>query len=396
MKRVLSGLRPTGRPHIGNLLDALNNWRNLQDKYDCFFFVADWHFLTTAVEDIKNLPETIVDMVVDWMAVGIDPEKCTIFVQSNIKQHAELHLLFSMLISVSRLLRNPTFKEHVAELKLKELRKEKKKTVERIADATIERFLELVGEGFEKEKLKEKEYREILKVRLKESLLEGAFSIMGAEEEEISYGHLVSYGYLGYPVLQAADILIYKADYVPVGGDQLPHLELAREIAKRFNSIFSPVFPLPEPLLTSFPRVPGTDNRKMSKSYGNAILVTEDPNVLLEKVMGMYTDPEKIRKNDPGHPQRCPVFAYHQMFNKSKEMEIKEECTLGKRGCVQCKKEVAKAMIEYLAPYREKRNQILSEKKKITEVLKEGNKRAKEIAERTMEEVREAMSMWRD
>ncbi|RKZ21399.1 tryptophan--tRNA ligase [bacterium] len=322
MKRLLSGLRPTGKIHIGNLYGALSNWVKLQEEYRCFYEVADWHALTTAYQDTSNLRSLIKETVIDWISVGIDPEKSVLFVQSEVKEHAELHLLFSMLVTVSRLERNPTLKEMVRDMELQEQ---------------------------------------------------------------------VSYGLLGYPVLQAADILIYRPDVVPIGEDQRAHLELTREIARRFNHLYGKVFPEPEPIFSSFPKVPGIDRRKMSKSYGNAIFVADEPDEIKKKVMQAFTDPEKIKKNDPGHPEGCVVFAYHQIFNPGVS-ELEKECKRGNIGCVACKKRCAELMAKALEPYREKRREL--EREDIEGILREGARRARVVAGETMEMVREAMRLW--
>ena len=323
-KRVLSGQRPTGRLHLGNLEGALRNWVKLQDEYDCFFFVADWHALTTDYEHTDRLGQNILEMLCDWLAAGLDPKKCTIFQQSRMPEHAELHLLFSMLVTVPRLERNPTVKEMVRDL--------------------------------------------------------------GLEDR-------VSYGLLGYPVLQAADILIYRADYVPVGKDQLPHLELCREIARRFNRLYEPIFPEPEPLLTEHPYIPGIDGRKMSKSYGNAIFLSDPPDEIRSKVRRMFTDPRKVRMGDPGHPDECPVFALHSVYNPGGLGEIRATCESGERGCVRCKEELADVLVEALRPIRERREEFAKNPGEIWRILREGSERAREVAAETMRMVRKAMRM---
>jgi len=290
MKRVLSGLRPTGKIHIGNYFGALINWVNLQKEYECFYEVADWHVLTTDYKNTEKIKEYIIEAVCDWISIGIDPEKSVIFIQSKVKEHAELYLLFGMLISIARLERNPTVKEQVRDLGL---------------------------------------------------------------EENISYGHL------GYPVLQASDILIYKANLVPVGEDQLPHIEITREIARRFNYLYGETFPLPEPILTKTPRVPGIDGKaRMSKSLNNTIFVDEEPEELERKIMKAYTDPMKIKLGDPGHPDGCVVFAYHSLIDGKENPEIREGCESGKLGCVECKKNCINKMVSFLAPFREKKKEL--------------------------------------
>lgn len=390
-KRVLSGMRATGKLHIGNLFGALENWKKLQDEYECFFFVADWHALTTNYENSKNLRPFTQDIVIDWLTAGIDPEKAVLFVQSDIKEHAELHLIFSMLVTLSRLLRNPTFKEYIQDMKTQELRSSGKRYLEDAAIAASGVGLEFLEE--KNWKITSQDDKSVLKARMKEAVFDSLVKSKG-EEVELPYGSLVSYGFLGYPVLQAADILIYRPGFVPVGEDQLPHLELTREIARKFNSTYKEVFPVPEPILTRFPRIPGTDNRKMSKSYKNTILISDSPDMIREKVSKMYTDPSKIRRNDPGHPEECPVYAFHEIFNPEGAPDVKEECKKGLRGCVACKKEVSLKMVEFLAPYRKKRENLERNPKKVREILEEGAEKARREARDTMEKVREAMKFW--
>ncbi len=321
---ILSGMRPTGALHLGNYFGALENWVKLQDDYDCFFFVADWHALTTGYEDTSEIKNNINDLVIDWISAGLDPEKCTIFLQSKVKEHAELHLLFSMTTPLSWLLRCPTYKDQLNQMKDK---------------------------------------------------------------------NITTYGFLGYPNLQAADILIYKAGFVPVGEDQLPHLELTREVARRFNFFYGEVFPEPQPILTKAKVLPGTDGRKMSKSYGNTIAISDSPDTVRKKVSTMVTDPARIKKDDPGHPEVCTVFSFHKVFNESEIPQIEEQCRGGKIGCVQCKRNLADKMAEYLGPIYERRQKILEKPEIVKEVLHEGNKRAENAAKKTMEDVRSAMKI---
>lgn len=321
---ILSGMRPTGALHLGNYFGALENWVKLQDDYDCYFFVADWHALTTGYEDTSAVKNNINDLVVDWISAGLDPEKCTIFLQSKIKEHAELHLLFSMTTPLSWLLRCPTYKDQLNQLKDK---------------------------------------------------------------------NITTYGFLGYPNLQAADILIYKAGFVPVGEDQLPHLELTREIARRFNFFYGEVFPEPQPILTKAKVLPGTDGRKMSKSYGNTIALSDSPDDIKKKVSTMVTDPARIKKDDPGHPEVCTVFSFHKVFNEGELPAIEEQCRGGKIGCVQCKRNLADKMTACLEPIYERRQKLLEKPEIVKEVLHEGNKRAEAVAKKTMEDVRSAMKI---
>ncbi len=321
---MLSGMRPTGKLHLGNYLGALENWVKLQDEYECFFFIADWHALTTGYEDTSELKSNIIDMVTDYLSAGLDPEKCTIFVQSAVKEHAELHLLFSMITPLSWLYRCPTYKDQLQQMK----------------------------------------------------------------DRNIS-----TYGFLGYPCLQAADILIYKPEAVPVGEDQLPHVELTREIARRFNYLYGEVFPEPQSVLTKAKVLPGTDGRKMSKSYNNTIALSDDPETVRKKVMSMVTDPARIRKDDPGHPEVCTVFAYHTVLNEEGVAETEAMCRAGTIGCVQCKKNLYSKMAEKLMPIYEKRQELLSRHGYIREVVENGNARAAKTAQKTMAEVRKAMKI---
>lgn len=333
MKRVLSGMRPTGRLHLGHLLGALSNWKKLQEEYACLYMVADWHALTSEYKDTSRLRENIFEVVIDWLSAGIDPQRCTIFRQSDILEQAELHLLLSCITPLGWLERNPTHKEQLREL----------------------------------------------------------------GEEKLS-----TYGFLGYPVLQAADILIYKGQVVPIGEDQLPHLELTREITRRFNHLYGKIFPEPRAILTKVPRLPGLDGRKMSKSYGNCIYLSDSQQEVAKKVMNMFTDPDKIRKDDPGHPEghpgeeekgKCVVFAFHKAFNQPCLEAIREECEKGSRGCVLCKKELIDILEQVLSPIREKRATLEAHPEEVAKLLAKGKEEAGKIAKKTMEEVRRAMKL---
>lgn len=327
--RILSGMRPTGKLHLGNYVGALQNWVSLQDEYENFHMVADWHALTTGTESTEEIQSNTYEMVLDWLAAGIDPAKSPVFVQSHVKEHAELFLLFSMLVTKARLERNPTLKDQVRDL--------------------------------------------------------------GIEEATISYGHL------GYAALQAADILVYRANVVPVGEDQVPHIEITREIARRFNYLYcqgkEPVFPEPEARLTKFPRLRGLDGNRMSKSVGNTILLSDSPEEILAKVRTAYTDPLKIRKNDPGHPEGCVVFEYHRLFNASEAPTIDRLCRAGELGCVEDKKHLAEIMAERLALLRERRAELARDPDKVWDVIHDGDRRAREEARQTMARVREAMHL---
>lgn len=323
-KRILSGMRPTGKLHLGHLVGALENWVALQGDYENFHLIADYHALTTN-PDSSNIHQNSLEMLIDWLAAGLDPEKSPMFRQSQIKEHTELHLIFSMLITAARLERNPTVKEQVRDLNI----------------------------------------------------------------ENISYGHL------GYPVLQAADILLYKGEVVPVGEDQVPHVEITREIARRFNTQYKAVFPMPEPKLTKFPRLPGLDgNAKMSKSAGNTILLSDSPQTIRKKMSRAVTDPQKIRKGDPGRPEICLVFyAYHKKFNPAELSMIERDCRSGALGCVDCKANAANHIIDALAPFREKRAYYEKHVSEAKDILLEGEQRAKKVARQTMAEVHDAMRL---
>ena len=326
-KRILSGMRPTGRLHLGNLHGALQNWVDIQntDTYDCFYFVADWHALTSDYKDTSLVREYSLDMVVDWLSVGLDPAQSTLFVQSEVKEHAELFLLLSMITPLSWLERNPTYKEM---------------------------------------------------------------------QDELSNKDLSTFGFLGYPVLQAADIIMYKAYGVPVGVDQLPHVELTREIARRFNFLYREIFPVPEPLLAEVPKLMGLDGRKMSKSYENTIYLRDRGDVLREKVTSMFTDPQRMRRKDPGRPDICNAFPFHTIYSPASEVtEIADACRTAAIGCVECKKRLAARIAEGMAPIHERQDHYLNHLDDVREIMADGTRRATEIARQTMEQVREAVKI---
>ncbi len=325
-QRVLSGMRPTGALHLGHYLGALGNWVRLQDEYECFYFVADWHAVSTMYEHTETLAANTAEIVLDWLAVGLDPRRSTLFLQSAILQHAEIFLLLSMITPIPWLERVPSYKE----------------------------------------------------VR-----------------QNLSDHDLSTVGFLSYPLLQTADIVIYKAHFVPVGEDQLPHLELSREIVRRFADIFGrAVFPEPAALLTEAPRVPGTDGRKMSKSYGNAIFLKDGPEAVWEKLRPMVTDPARIRRSDPGDPDKCPVWDLHLHFTPvEKRAELAEGCRRAGIGCIECKKAVYQGIEAALAPVRERRAGFSPGQ--VREILAAGSDRARATAESTMEEVRDALRLYR-
>ena len=324
--RVVSGMRPTGRLHLGHLVGALQQWARLQDDYDCMYFVADWHALTSEYSDTGRLTEYACDNAADWIAAGVDPDRSTLFIQSQVPEHAELYLLLQMVVPIPWLERVPTYKEQIAQL----------------ADRDLSTL-----------------------------------------------------GFLGYPLLQGADVIIYKADYVPVGDDQVPHLELDREVVRRFHGFFGRIFPEPRPLLTSFPRLPGIDNRKMSKSYDNAINLSDDAAAVKKKVMRMYTDPKRIRADVPGAVEGNPVFTYHDAFNPDagEVDDLKARYRAGRVGDVEVKQKLARALDAALAPLRERRAEVLARPGRVREILMDGSLRARRIARETMQEVREAVGL---
>ena len=324
-QRVLSGMQPSGLLHLGNLLGALDNWRRLQDQYECYYFIADWHALTTNYADTSKLRDYIREMVIDWLAAGLDPEKSVLFRQSLVPEHAVLHVLLSMSTPLPWLERVPTYKEKMEQIQDKDMN---------------------------------------------------------------------TYGFLGYPVLQAADILIYKAHFVPVGIDQLPHLELTREIGRRFNQFYGEVFPEPQPFMTEYPKLPGTDGRKMSKSYNNCLYLSDSPEEITKKVMQMVTDPARVRRQDPGNPDVCPLFALDKIFAPKEWCEyVNVECRRAGIGCVDDKKELLKHLLAYLKPIQERRKELAAHPEKIAEIIAEGSRTAHAVAQKTLAEVTEAMKL---
>ena len=324
--RVLSGMQASGRLHLGNLIGALSNWVRLQDQYDCHYFIADWHALTTMYADPSFIRESTKDILINFLSAGLDPEKCTIFLQSRIPEHAELHLLLSMITPLGWLERVPTYKEKQQELKDKDLS---------------------------------------------------------------------TYGFLGYPLLQTADILIYRAKYVPVGIDQVPHLEISREIARRFNYLYREVFPEPEALLTEFPKVVGVDGRKMSKSYDNAIFLSDSPEAVQQKLMTMMTDPARVKRTDKGNPELSPVYHLHKIFSSKQEQdEVVKGCITAGIGCIDCKKILLRNIFRVMEPIWEKRNELLTNPDKLNDIVKKGTEKATKTVEETMQFVRDAMGLY--
>ncbi len=323
--RILSGMRPTGALHLGNLMGALENWVALQDRYDCFFSIVDWHSLTTDYADPSAIRGNVIDVATDWLAAGLDPARSTLFIQSLVPQHAELHLLLSMIVPVPWLERVPTYKE---------------------------------------------------------------------QQQQLTDKDLSTYGFLGYPLLQTADIIIYRANAVPVGEDQAAHIEIAREIVRRFNNFYGEVFPEPQTLLTESKRIPGTDGRKMSKSYGNAIFMKDDPATVREKLRTMVTDPARKRRSDPGDPDKCPVFDLHKAFSPPETQAWSAAgCRSAGIGCLDCKARLADHMLEHLAPIHARRPELEKRPDTVWDILLEGSRKAREVAEATMEDVRAAMKI---
>ena len=325
MQIIVSGMRPTGRLHLGHFHGALENWLRLQQEYQCYFFVADWHALTTDYATPQGIQQNTLEMVMDWLSIGLDPARAVLFRQSQVKEHAELHLIYSMITPVPWLERNPTYKEQIKELTGKDLS---------------------------------------------------------------------TYGFLGYPVLQAADITIYKANKVPVGVDQAPHVELTREIVRRFNQLYQPIFPEPEVLLTEAQKVPGLDGRKMSKSYGNAVFLSDTPQEIDQKLSRMMTDPARVRRSDPGEPEKCPAFQLHKIYCTPEEIEqVSVGCRTAGIGCLECKKVMIKHVIDDLAPFREKRAHYEKKPAEVERILAEGTDVAQQAAAATMTEVRGTLGL---
>jgi len=328
-KRILSGMRPTGKLHLGHYKGVLENWLQLQEQHQCYFFAADWHALTTEYANPSIVKDTIWDMLIDWLAVGVDPDKAVIFIQSEVPEHAELHLLFSFMTPLSWLERVPTYKDQIEQLREKDLG---------------------------------------------------------------------TYGFLGYPLLQSADILMYRADGVPVGEDQVPHIELTREVARRFNHLYRqgipPLFPEPESMLMPAAKLPGLDGRKMSKSYGNTIELGEQWSVTEKKIKTMPTDPARVRRDDPGTPEKCPVWDFHKVYSTEAERSwVREGCTTAGIGCIECKMCMLKHLEAELQPMRERRAAIAARPDDLRDIIKAGNEKARHEASRTMEKVRKSLKM---
>jgi tryptophanyl-tRNA synthetase len=325
-KIVLSGMRSTGKIHLGNYFGALKNWVDLQDQYRCFYFAADWHALTSDYADPSQIAQNTIEMVIDWISTGLDPARSTIFIQSMVPDHAELHLLLSMITPLGWLERVPTYKEQIQQIENKDLS---------------------------------------------------------------------TYGFLGYPVLQTVDICVYRAHYVPVGEDQASHLEISREIVRRFNYLYkTEVFPEPQALFTATPKVPGIDGRKMSKSYNNAINLSDPPEVILQKCKQMFTDPQRLKRSDPGRPEVCNLYDFHKLVSPPEVQErVARECRAAQIGCVDDKKLLAQILIDYLEPFRRRREELLADRDMVYDILLEGSRKAREQTAETMDRVRTAMGL---
>ena len=324
MKRILSGMQPSGKLHLGNYFGALKNWVELQDDFECFFFIADWHALSSLYEDPRHIKQFSFEVAVDWLSAGLDPEKCTMFLQSKIPEHAELHLILSMTVPVPWLERNPTYKE---------------------------------------------------------------------KQDEVKKVDMSTYGFLGYPVLQTADIVLYRADFVPVGIDQAPHLELSREIVRRFHNLYKKnVFIEPAAKISDIPKLNGLDGRKMSKSYDNAIFLSDNEKEVTKKVKQMLTDPARARRDDPGDPEVCNLYPFHKIYSpKPMQDEVAEGCRTAKIGCGDCKNMLTQTMLEGMRPIMEKRCEIIKKPKEVEEIIAEGTKKAQVVATSTLEKVKQVM-----
>jgi tryptophanyl-tRNA synthetase len=323
--RILSGMRPTGALHLGHLTGALDNWVRLQDEYECFYSIVDWHALTTDYATPEGIAGSVLEVATDWLAAGLDPARCTMFVQSLVPEHAELHLLLSMVVPVPWLERVPSYKD---------------------------------------------------------------------QQQQLGEKDLSTYGFLGYPLLQSADIMVYKAAAVPVGEDQAPHIEMTREVVRRFNHFYGPVFPEPKTLLTATPRTPGTDGRKMSKSYGNAVLLKDEPEAVRAKLKTMVTDPARKRRTDPGDPEVCPVFDLHKAFSTPETREwAAAGCRSAGIGCIECKSRLADHVLERLSGIHQRRAEYAARPDTVWDVLRDGSRRAREVAGATMDDVRQAMKL---
>ncbi|GBC88493.1 Tryptophan--tRNA ligase [bacterium HR13] len=392
--RVISGMRPTGRLHLGHYFGVVKNWISLQEEHETIFFIADWHALTTAYKKTSELQQNIKEVMLDWIALGIDPKKSLLFIQSRVKEHAELFLLFSMITPKSWLEWNPTYKDTKYNLlRIQDLELQFKGGTRDL----VREFLAKLPYRVEDFEALEELILDSLSDTFIRAVFEGYMESDVLKELNVSkrdFYDTDTYGFLGYPVLQAVDILIYKANAVPVGEDQLPHIELTREIARRFNHLYGETFPEPQAILAETPKLVGIDGRKMSKSYNNAIYFADTKEEVQQKVMRFFTDPQKLRKGDPGRPEICPVFMYHKLFtHEEKVYEIERDCRSGKLGCVECKRIMFEGLERFLEPIRERRESLRKDIDHLTEIFEEGSKKARQIASKALEEVREKMNL---
>jgi tryptophanyl-tRNA synthetase len=388
--RIVSGMRPTGKLHLGHYFGVIKNWLKLQDSNECFFFVADWHALTNKYKETSDLKQNIYDLVIDWLSCGINPEKSTIFVQSGVKEHSELALLFGMITPKSWLELNPSYKDLKFNLIFQYIRdflfgKNIKIDQDKLHEVVYKAFYhkkDIDYEGLTKD---------LTDLKIKQEIVNEI--VHNIKEGDIGKD-IDTFGFFGYPILMAADILIYNADAVPVGEDQLPHIEITREIARRFNNLYSPIFKEPQALLTESSKLLGTDGRKMSKSYNNTIALSEPRETLEKKVLSMKTDPQRLKKTDPGRPEICNVFSYHKYFTDLQEVDkIQVKCRNAEIGCVDCKRILFESIDKFLSPIREKRREYEENIGYVEKIIITGTQKAKEVAKENMKNVRNAMGL---
>ena len=388
--RIVSGMRPTGKLHLGHYFGVIKNWLKLQDSNECFFFVADWHALTNKYKETSDLKQNIYDLVIDWLSCGINPEKSTIFVQSGVKEHSELALLFGMITPKSWLELNPSYKDLKFNLIFQYIRdflfgKNIKIDQDKLHEIVYKAFYhkkDIDYEGLTKD---------LTDLKIKQEIVNEI--IHNIKEGDIGKD-IDTFGFFGYPILMAADILIYNADAVPVGEDQLPHIEITREIARRFNNLYSPIFKEPQALLTESSKLLGIDGRKMSKSYNNTIALSEPRETLEKKVLSMKTDPQRLKKTDPGRPEICNVFSYHKYFTDLQEVDkIQAKCRNAEIGCVECKRILFENVDKFLSPIREKRKEYEENIGYVEKIIITGTQKAKEAAKENMKNVRNAMGL---
>jgi tryptophanyl-tRNA synthetase len=388
--RIVSGMRPTGKLHLGHYFGVIRNWLKLQDSNECFFFVADWHALTNKYKETSDLKQNIYDLIIDWLSCGINPEKSTIFVQSGVKEHSELALLFGMITPKSWLELNPSYKDLKFNLIFQYIRdflfgKNIKIDQDKLHEIVYKAFYhkkDIDYEGLTKD---------LTDLKIKQEIVNEI--VHNIKEGDIGKD-IDTFGFFGYPILMAADILIYNADAVPVGEDQLPHIEITREIARRFNNLYSPIFKEPQALLTESSKLLGTDGRKMSKSYNNTIALSEPRKTLEKKVLSMKTDPQRLKKTDPGRSEICNVFSYHKYFTDSQEVDkIQVKCRNAEIGCVECKRILFENIDKFLSPIREKRKEYEENIGYIEKIITSGTEKAREVAKENMKDVRNAMRL---